>query len=117
MHEHNHDCECGCGCGCEHEHDEEQMMVTLCLDDGTELECIALSIFPVDDLRYIALLPTVEPGQEEGDIYLYRFHELENGELDLQNIESDEEYERVADAFDELLDEEEFDEMFDEEDE
>lgn len=34
-----------------------------------------------------------------------------NGTPDLENIESDEEYEIVADAFDELLDAEEYDEL------
>lgn len=114
MSEHNHDCECGCSCGCGHDH--EQMSVTLSLDDGTDLECMVLTIFPVEEYQYIALLPVNDLEQEEGEILLYRFKELENGELDLANIESDEEYEKVADAFDELLDEEEFDEMFDEED-
>ena len=43
----------------------------------------------------------------------------ENGEeIDVQNIEDDEEFDIVADAFDELLDEEEFDNLMgDEEDE
>ena len=35
----------------------------------------------------------------------------ENDEIDLINIESDEEYELVTDAFEELLDEEEFNDM------
>lgn len=115
MSEHNH--ECGCGCGHDHEH-EEHMTVTLTLDDGSELECLVLTIFPVGDNQYIALLPLNEQNEEEeGEVYLYRFQELENGEIELLNIEDDEEYEAVADAFDELLDEEEFDEMFEEDEE
>lgn len=117
MSEHNHDCECGCGCGCEHEHEHEQMTVTLTLDDGSELECAVLTIFPVEERQYIALLPLEEMEGEEGEVYLYRFNELEDGELELLNIEDDEEYEKVADAFDEILDSEEFDEMFDEDEE
>ena len=47
---------------------------------------------------------------EDGEVYLYRYTEI-NGTPDIQNIESDEEYEIVADAFDELLDTEEYDEI------
>lgn len=117
MSEHNHDCECGCGCGCEHDHEHEEMTVTLTLDDGSELECVVLTIFPVEENQYIALLPIDEAEGEEGEVYLYRFNELEDGELELLNIEDDDEYEKVADAFDQFLDEEEFDEMFEEEEE
>ncbi len=114
-HTHEHDHECGCGCGHDHEH-EEQMTVTLTLDDDTELECAVLSIFPVEDKQYIALLPLTEDEneEEEAEVFLYRFEELEDGELNLLNIEDDDEYEKVADAFDELLDAQEFDEIFDE---
>ena len=48
---------------------------------------------------------------EDGEVYLYRYVEDVNGTPDLENIESDEEYEIVADAFDELLDAEEYDEL------
>lgn len=117
MSEHNHEHECGCGCGCGHDHEhEEHMTVTLTLDDGSELECLVLTIFPVGENQYIALLPLNEENEEEqGEVYLYRFQELEDGEIELLNIDDDNEYEAVADAFDEFLDAEEFDEMFDEE--
>ena len=90
--------------------------ITLTLDDDSELLCDVLATFPVTvngkEQMYIALLPT-EAGPD-GEIYLYRF--IEDGDdIDLQNIEDDEEFDIVSDAFDELLDEEEFDELFDEE--
>lgn len=112
MSEHDHDCHCG------HDHNEEnEMTVTLTLDDGTELECAVLTIFPVEDNQYIALLPIEENSDEEGEVFLYRFTELENGELELENIEDDDEYEKVADIFDELLDDEELDDMLEEDEE
>jgi uncharacterized protein YrzB (UPF0473 family) len=110
MIEHNHDS--GCECGEDH---DEQMTVTLTLDDGTELECLVLTIFPIEEKKYIALLPiSEENGEEDGEVFLYRFNELENEEIELINIESDDEYEIVADTFDQMLDEEEFDEISDE---
>ena len=45
---------------------------------------------------------------------MYRYDEAD-GTPSLGNIENDEEYEAVADAFDELLDAAEFDEMVGEE--
>lgn len=98
--------------------DEEEATVTLTLEDGSELECSVLAIFPVQDKQYIALVPmTEEEDGEEGDVYLYRFTEFEDGEIELGNIEDDDEYEAVADAFDELLDSDEFDELFDDDEE
>ncbi len=89
----------------------EEMTVTLTLDDGKELECVVLTIFPAGDKEYIALLPMEDEEAEEGEVYLYRYTEDEDGQPNLENIEDDEEYDIVADAFDELLDEQEYDEL------
>ncbi|WP_251496733.1 DUF1292 domain-containing protein [Otoolea muris] len=89
----------------------EEMTVTLTLDDGKELECVVLTIFPAGDKEYIALLPMEDEEAEEGEVYLYRYTEDEDGLPNLENIEDDEEYDIVADAFDELLDEQEYDEL------
>ena len=98
--------ECGCGCG--HDHETEEPTVTLTLEDDTVIECDVVAIFPAGERQYIALLPKED---EDGDVFLYRFTELENDEIDLESIEDDEEYEMVVEAFDELLDNEEFNEM------
>jgi uncharacterized protein YrzB (UPF0473 family) len=112
MSHHEHDCGCGCG----HDH-EDHMNVTLTLDDGSELECAVLCIFPVAEKDYIALVPADAEEEEDSEIFLYQFVEHDNDEIELLNIEDDEEFEAVSDAFDELMDNEEFDEMFDEDDE
>ena len=90
---------------------DEEMTVTLTLDDGTELECVVLTIFEAGEKEYIALLPLHGREAEDGEVYLYRYVEDINGNPDLENIDSDEEYEIVADAFDELLDSAEYDEL------
>ena len=90
---------------------DEEMTVTLTLDDGTELECVVLTIFEAGEKEYIALLPLDGREAEDGEVYLYRYVEDINGNPDLENIDSDEEYEIVADAFDELLDSAEYDEL------
>lgn len=80
--------------------DEEEMTVTLTLDDDSELDCAVVAIFPVQDKDYIALLPL---GVEDAQVYLYRFKHNTDEDLELENIEDDEEFELVADAYDALL--------------
>lgn len=93
-------------------HDEEEMTVTLTLDDDTELECAVVAIFPVNGREYIALLPMEDESEE---VFLYRFKQAENDELELDNIEDDEEFEAVADAYDMLLDDMEYEDMISDE--
>jgi len=95
----------------------EKDTVTLTLDDDTEVECEIVSIFPVGEKEYIALLPLEGAEAEDGEVFIYRYTETADGDPDLENIEDDDEYEAVADAFDELLDSEEFDEVDDEDEE
>ena len=94
--------------------DDGSVSVSITLDDDTVLECIVLNIFSAGDREYIAVMP--ETDDEEGTVYLYRYSETADGQPELTNIETDEEYEIVADAFDELLDEEEFEDLLGEED-
>lgn len=93
--------------------DESDMQVTLSLDDGSEVECDILTIFELEEQNYIALLPLDEDGNEneEGEVFIYRYFEDEEGNPSLENIEDDEEYEAVADRFDELLDEAAYEDM------
>ena len=94
--------------------EEEEMTVTLTLDD--EIEGVGLHIFSAGDREYIALLPMEGAESEEGEVYLYRYSETEDGTPVLDNIVDDDEYEIVADAFDEMLDDQEYDELVSEED-
>ena len=90
----------------------EDATVSMTLEDGTELECDVVAIFEVDGQDYIALLPDkVIDGYEENEVFLYRYTELEGEDIKLEPIDDEEEYEAVADAFDEILDEEEFNEL------
>ena len=89
----------------------EETTVTLTLDDDTTLECIVINIFQAGDKEYIALLPMEGEAAEDGEVYLYRYSEDEDGQPNLENIEDDEEFEIVSDAFDGMLDSAEFDEL------
>ena len=79
--------------------ENESLTVTLTLENNEELE-----------KEYIALLPLDENGDNtDGQIYLYRF--IDNGEEEepgLENIEEDEEFDRVSAIFNEWLDTQDF---------
>ena len=94
------------------EEEIDNIRVTLDLDDGS-VECRILTIFEADNKDYIALITLDDKGNEnaDGDVYLYRYFEDEEGLPSIENIDSDEEYEIAADKFDEILDDEMFDEM------
>ncbi len=91
--------------------DDFDTTVTLTLENDEELECAVISIFDANDRRYIALLPLEGKDAEEGEVYLYRYNETDDGQPDLSNIETDEEFEIVSDAFDEMLDDAEYQEL------
>lgn len=92
---------CGGGCGGSA---EEHHTITLTMEDDTEVECAILTIYPVNEKEYIALLPLDENGQNQsGEVYLYAFSRTETGDPMLSNIEDDAEYAIAADAFDTIL--------------
>lgn len=85
--------------------ENESLTVTLTLDNDEELECAVLTIFEADGRQYIALLPLDESkDSDDGQVYLYRL--TDNGEDEepgLENIEDDDEFELVSDAFNDWL--------------
>ncbi len=98
-------------------YDDEEMTVELELDDGQKVSCAINTILSVDKKDYIVLLPHDENGNnDDGEVWFYRYSEDEENpddEPSLVYIDDDEEYENVADAFDEYLDNAEFDELID----
>lgn len=99
-------------------YDAEEMTVDLDLEDGTTVTCAVITILTVSGQDYIVLLPLDESGENtEGEVWFYRYRENPddpNEEPELAYIEDDDEYEAVADAFDEYLDAAEFDELVEE---
>ena len=59
------------------EEPSEEMTVTLTLDDGSQLECVILTIFEAGGRDYIALLPMEGEDADEGEVYLYRYTEID----------------------------------------
>lgn len=101
--EHTHACgghddhECGCG----HDHEEETLIYVTFEDEDTEVPCTVLSIFECDGQEYIALAPKAEvDNEDEAEVLFYRFKE-DGDDVQLDDIESDEEWDKVASTFDE----------------
>lgn len=93
---------------------DEEMTVTLELEDGS-VTCAIYTILEVNQKDYIVLMPLDENGENtDGIFWFYGYSENPdnpNEEPKLIYIESEEEYEMVADAFDEYLDGVEYDEL------
>lgn len=100
----------------DYNNNSEYSTVTLSLDDGSEVECAVIRTFPAGDKNYIALLPIADIDEDESEVYLYRYSISADNEPVLENIDSDEEYEIVSDAFDEELDAMEYEELYEQED-
>jgi hypothetical protein len=98
---------------------DEQMTVDIELEDGKNVTCAVLIVLTVQEKDYIVLLPLDEKGQNnDGNVWFYEFIKKDkDAEPELGYIADDDEYEAVADAFDEYLDDVEFDELIDDEDE
>lgn len=97
--------------------EEAHDTITLTLEDDSQMECLVLTTLTVDNKEYIALLPLDEEEEEDGTVFLYQY--VQNGEedIDLINIEDDDEFEKVSDAFDAYLDTLEFNEVFQDDEE
>ena len=92
---------------------EDEMTVEIETDEGT-VECSVITILTVAGKDYIALLPLDEEGNPGEDVWFYGYKENPddvNEEPELIYIEDDDELEKVADKFDEYLDNIDFDNM------
>ncbi|MCR5451400.1 MAG: DUF1292 domain-containing protein [Lachnospiraceae bacterium] len=90
---------------------DRDVMVTLTLDDDTELNCEILIIFEVDDQSYIALLPVDDDGNpidedgviiDEPEAILYKYSEEADGSPIIENIVDEEEYDTAAEIFEKI---------------
>ena len=104
--------------GKSNDYEDEEMTVELELENGENVTCAIITILEVEGQDYIVLLPLEEDGtNNDGEVWFYRYSENPedpNEEPELGFIDDDDEYEKVAEAFDEYLDSCEFDELIDE---
>lgn len=77
-------------------------IITLLDDDGNEIECEVIDMFEFEEKEYAVLLPT-----DEEDPYILRIDKDEDGNELFAMIEDDNEFDKVSEAYDELLDQDE----------
>lgn len=87
--------------------DIEEIIVTLELEGEGEVECEVICIFEYGESDYAALTPTDESIEE---LYFFGIQMEEDGdevEMTLENIEDEGLLEELAEAFDQLMNEDE----------
>ncbi|MGI6065442.1 MAG: DUF1292 domain-containing protein [Bacillota bacterium] len=86
--------------------DFEDREVILLDEEGKEHKFEVLDIIEVDSAEYAVLMPVEEDEDYDPDeAIILKIGQDENGEEILYEIEDDEEWEKVADAYDEMIDE------------
>jgi len=95
--------------------------ITLIDEDGKEHQFEIEAILDVEEEKYAVLIPMDEEYANTNEAVIMKFGLDETGEEVLYDIDNEEEWDKVADVYDELIEEAddfiEEDEDFDEEDE
>ncbi len=87
---------------------EQEEVITLVDEEGAEHDFTVIDIIEVDGSEYAILLPVEEDNEEESnEAIILKFARDEEGSELLVDIEDDEEWEKVSDAWEEMLAEEE----------
>lgn len=79
--------------------------ITLVDEEGKEHEFEVEAILEVEESKYAVLVPMDEEYADSNEAVIMRFGLDEDGEEVLYDIESDEEWDKVADAYDDIVDE------------
>ena len=97
--------------GIEKDENLPYMVIPIEMEDGSEVECEVLAIFPVARKQYIAL---IDKDNEDSDIWMYRFAPVGEEEFNIEDIEDDKEFEKVEDTFNQMVEAAEIDAVIDE---
>lgn len=83
---------------------EEQNFVELCDEDGNVTKCEVYDVIDFEEKTYALLLPLEEDNEEDPELILLEY--VEEGEDGyFQNIDDEEEFERVSEYIESLADE------------
>lgn len=98
------------------DYEVERDTVTLTLDDDEVVVCDVVAVFPAPKGDYIAVQ---KQGIDDAPVWLYRYSENPNDpdDVTLDSIDSEEEFQEVAEAFDDYMYEDDFDDIEVDEDE
>ena len=79
--------------------DEDEDIITLEFDDDTAVDCYVMGTFELNGKEYIALAP--EDGTD--DVYIYGYKQVSDDEFEINEIESEEEFDAAAAEFDSIM--------------
>lgn len=84
---------------------EQEQVITLINEDGEEEDFEVIDIIELDDTRYAILLPVEDENDEidEGEAIILKFDKDEDGGDILIDIEDDEEWKKVAEAWEDMM--------------
>ena len=71
----------------EQEENLPYMVIPVDMEDGTQIECEVLAIFPVEGKQYIAL---IDKDNDYSDIWLYRFVPVGDEEFNTHQVQQEE---------------------------
>ncbi len=86
--------------------DEEDEIITLTDEDGNEHEFVVVDVIEVEDLEYAILLPIDTEDDEEAEAVILRLEKDSDGDDILVDIDAEDEWEKVAQAYEDLLEDE-----------
>jgi uncharacterized protein YrzB (UPF0473 family) len=81
----------------------DESVYTLTDEDGNEEEFVLLGSAEIEDKIYLALVPAAQAESEDAEYVILRQDKDENGEDLLVTIDDDEEFDKVADLFEDEL--------------
>ena len=84
---------------------KDEEYITFVNDDGSTEDWPVLGVFEAGEREYIALLD-----EQTEEVYLYRYIEPDEDSYDIEEIETDEEFEIAEKVWDEIVDSEEAEE-------
>ena len=81
----------------------DESVYTLTDEDGNEEEFVLLGSAEIEDKIYLALVPAAQAESEDAEYVILRQDKDEDGEDLLVTIDDDEEFDKVADLFEDEL--------------
>nr|WP_243662909.1 DUF1292 domain-containing protein [Hydrogenispora ethanolica] len=86
--------------------DQETNWITLVDEEGQEHRFNLLNIVEVEDAKYAVMVPETQENEEEEEAVIFKIETDEKGEEVLVDIEDDDEFAKVCEALEEMIDEE-----------
>ncbi len=81
----------------------EKDIITLEFEDGVEIECEIVGVFEAEGKEYIALVAVDSMDEEESEVFIYRYKELNDDEFTMDDITDDAEYEMAVNELNAIL--------------